>query len=233
MGVLKWFFVEGLLILVSALVGAIVSQFIFPALSPQADYYLFSEYDLTLFGPEFVLIVDEGVVDDPTQAYPGQRIGVHRVFCGWSLIYCIQDRVEPEAGVEPKKWKLANEELSRLALVVQDSGKTRGVSATNLKTKSASSYQLTPSVNGYTGFSFGCSRYASDITSMFRSNFVYWGPIDDLISEPFTATEEGVKGYVGLDTLAIQKFRDYLSALNDDRAKRKLPKWQRIESPSC
>lgn len=228
---LKWVGLESLLIVISAFAGAVVGQFIFPAISPQIDYYLFSNHGLTLFGPEYVLIVDEGVVQNPDDAYPGQRIGVHRVFCGWSLVYCIQDRVVPEVGVEPDSWKLAKEDLSRLALVVQDGGGTRGVAATNLKTNTASVYQMTASVNGYTGFSFGCSRYADDMSSLFRSHFAYWGPIDSLISEPYMATDDGVSGYVGLDNLTVKKFRDYLAKLNEDRAEKELPPWQRIETP--
>lgn len=208
---LKRVAVELFLMVLSAVVGAYCSQFIFPAWWARLDHSLYENYKLNVFGERFVLFVDPRTVDNPDDVNNGSKVSIYRSFCGWSSSYCLLQRMKMQPDVPINIWEFADGDRDLVEVHIGEMASILTAVSMNSKTRSVALYHLdTPQKAGYIGTGYSCHFLEGSTTKEMSEYYVYWGKVDGLVSDPANGTNErGEKVYMGLDKTIVNVLTTY------------------------
>ncbi|KIQ02404.1 hypothetical protein RU07_11715 [Agrobacterium tumefaciens] len=165
-----------------AIVGGILTQFAFPAVTPYLDLWAYEYTGWTPVPAHFAVFADEG--ESASVTIPGDFLDTNRLFCGWSR-KCVMKTVVFDSNKPPSEWKLDyGSDAATKAVFVSDWSGNVTAALIDRETNAASFVQLKKrTANGFIGFGYGCFRVGNDADRSFGRYFAYWGSLAEAISE--------------------------------------------------
>jgi hypothetical protein len=184
-------------VLVGAVVGAIASQIVYPALAPYVDMWAFAYIHRTPFAPTFLVIADEG--QTTTGIEPGNLLTYSRMF-GGGISICIQKLVEFDPNTRPSEWRFADEKNMRTKTVIIGNADERFIDQRIKEPGYLNLTELLP--HSYAGHGFGCMLNEQTNVKTKGHYYAYVGDITRVLK--------------GLD-LAKMGLPDYLKSIDDHK----------------